>query len=504
MPCFYCGKNVSVLRKLTDPDFCCDEHRERYHELAKLALNRLVEAAPAKKGRPESAPRSPAREPRPPEAEPVPLPPPAGLDRPTPARWIHAPARWSSPGYPAPAGTAKPPPGLAMGALLPWLPATVGSGPAGAQAGSTPLAESRALKLPSTPTPDGSAALRQAAPLLPQAGLAFSRIERRPVGPIVGRPTAMPPGPSARPLPAGGLSAAPSIPTPPPSPRQPPYAAPVVSTWTPGARPRLPVLGTREAARQLALEPAFPLPPVHPCPAVVAATAAGWALPQGRLPIPSLATVPAGAPALGVLPPAFEAPAPPASPILLPPPAPLERVVPQGVALPACPAPVLAVSVSGWPAAGRLAASEWVPLVQPPAIRGPALPAASGEQLLRVTPLGPQIAPLPLGSVRPAGWMALPQPSPAALPAGPASLGPAPPWTSPLRLPCLGTAPVANVPLVAPPAALPVPEAPGGAAPPLPSDWPEIGPATTLGDIATAGSGIAASLPLAPPIALPP
>jgi hypothetical protein len=46
MPCFYCGKPVSVIRKLTDPDFCCDEHRERYHELARLAIQRLMEASP--------------------------------------------------------------------------------------------------------------------------------------------------------------------------------------------------------------------------------------------------------------------------------------------------------------------------------------------------------------------------------------------------------------------------------------------------------------------------
>lgn len=44
MPCFYCGKRVSLVRQLTDADFCSDEHRKRYHTLTQLALNRLMEA----------------------------------------------------------------------------------------------------------------------------------------------------------------------------------------------------------------------------------------------------------------------------------------------------------------------------------------------------------------------------------------------------------------------------------------------------------------------------
>ena len=58
MPCFYCGKRVSLVRQLTDADFCSQEHRKKYHELTRTALNRLVEAhdqlaaaTPKRKGR---------------------------------------------------------------------------------------------------------------------------------------------------------------------------------------------------------------------------------------------------------------------------------------------------------------------------------------------------------------------------------------------------------------------------------------------------------------------
>lgn len=61
MPCFYCGKRVSIVRQLTDADFCSDEHRQKYHELTRMALNRLVESheqvsAPARrKGKGQTA-----------------------------------------------------------------------------------------------------------------------------------------------------------------------------------------------------------------------------------------------------------------------------------------------------------------------------------------------------------------------------------------------------------------------------------------------------------------
>ncbi len=29
MGCLYCRKNISPLRKLKDPQFCCDEHRKK-------------------------------------------------------------------------------------------------------------------------------------------------------------------------------------------------------------------------------------------------------------------------------------------------------------------------------------------------------------------------------------------------------------------------------------------------------------------------------------------
>ena len=44
MPCFFCGKRVSLVRQLTDADFCSDEHRKRYQELTRLALDRLLDA----------------------------------------------------------------------------------------------------------------------------------------------------------------------------------------------------------------------------------------------------------------------------------------------------------------------------------------------------------------------------------------------------------------------------------------------------------------------------
>ena len=44
MPCFYCGKRVSLVRQLADADFCSDSHRKRYHELTRLALDKLLDA----------------------------------------------------------------------------------------------------------------------------------------------------------------------------------------------------------------------------------------------------------------------------------------------------------------------------------------------------------------------------------------------------------------------------------------------------------------------------
>jgi hypothetical protein len=46
MPCFYCGKRVSLVRQMTDADFCSDEHRRRYHDLTRLALGRLLDHGP--------------------------------------------------------------------------------------------------------------------------------------------------------------------------------------------------------------------------------------------------------------------------------------------------------------------------------------------------------------------------------------------------------------------------------------------------------------------------
>ncbi len=43
MPCFYCGKRISLMRQLADPDFCSAEHRGKYNELTRMALSRLAE-----------------------------------------------------------------------------------------------------------------------------------------------------------------------------------------------------------------------------------------------------------------------------------------------------------------------------------------------------------------------------------------------------------------------------------------------------------------------------
>ncbi len=43
MPCFCCGKRVSLVRQMADADFCSDEHRRRYHSLMALAFDRLLE-----------------------------------------------------------------------------------------------------------------------------------------------------------------------------------------------------------------------------------------------------------------------------------------------------------------------------------------------------------------------------------------------------------------------------------------------------------------------------
>ena len=44
MSCFYCGKRVSLVRKRTDADFCCADHRERYHARTLRTIETLREA----------------------------------------------------------------------------------------------------------------------------------------------------------------------------------------------------------------------------------------------------------------------------------------------------------------------------------------------------------------------------------------------------------------------------------------------------------------------------
>ena len=44
MNCCYCGKRVSLVRKRVDADFCCDEHREKYHARTRRSIETLRQA----------------------------------------------------------------------------------------------------------------------------------------------------------------------------------------------------------------------------------------------------------------------------------------------------------------------------------------------------------------------------------------------------------------------------------------------------------------------------
>jgi hypothetical protein len=80
MPCFYCGKRVSLVRQMSDADFCSDEHRKRYHSLTRLAFGRLLEE-PRRSG--TTAPRPGVEsEPIPPQLKTPAEPAPAHHQRP--------------------------------------------------------------------------------------------------------------------------------------------------------------------------------------------------------------------------------------------------------------------------------------------------------------------------------------------------------------------------------------------------------------------------------------
>ncbi len=125
MPCFYCGKRVSIVRQMTDADFCSDEHRTKYHDLTRMALNRLVEsheqvaAPPRRKGKGQAAavkePPTPVierLEPKAPEISERPAPP---VPEKRPAR-SH---RQQSPVIVPPPPRARPDPAMAGFAGLP-------------------------------------------------------------------------------------------------------------------------------------------------------------------------------------------------------------------------------------------------------------------------------------------------------------------------------------------------------------------------------------------------
>lgn len=119
MPCFYCGKRVSIVRQLTDADFCSDEHREKYHELTRMALNRLVESS-------EQAATPPRRQSKG-YAAAVQEPPPARIERPEPAPPVQPepqarPLRSRRPGpvvVVPPAPPPRPDPAIAEFAAIP-------------------------------------------------------------------------------------------------------------------------------------------------------------------------------------------------------------------------------------------------------------------------------------------------------------------------------------------------------------------------------------------------
>lgn len=58
MQCLYCGKPLGVFRELTDGEFCCRQHRQRYKRLTQIALSRLT----AESSHPPRIPEGPAPE----------------------------------------------------------------------------------------------------------------------------------------------------------------------------------------------------------------------------------------------------------------------------------------------------------------------------------------------------------------------------------------------------------------------------------------------------------
>jgi hypothetical protein len=112
MPCFYCGKRVSLVRQLNDPDFCSDEHRARYHDLTRLALGRLLEtreqvapAAPRRKARAGKSPEPVHAQRRSHEPQPAPDHDPAGF----PSEPLPAHSRESDPAVSFPIEVPPPP-----------------------------------------------------------------------------------------------------------------------------------------------------------------------------------------------------------------------------------------------------------------------------------------------------------------------------------------------------------------------------------------------------------
>jgi hypothetical protein len=147
MPCFFCGKRVSLVRQLTDADFCSDEHRKRYQELTRLALDRLLDAGQrlgTAAVRPEEGPEAaPAQW----EAEPVAAEPVAAEPRyeePQYSQSRYAEPQYAEPQYEAPryeappqyeepsppAPEPEPEPGPQTATRRPWRPTSLGSEPA--------------------------------------------------------------------------------------------------------------------------------------------------------------------------------------------------------------------------------------------------------------------------------------------------------------------------------------------------------------------------------------
>jgi hypothetical protein len=134
MPCFYCGKRISMVRQMADQDFCSDEHRRRYQDLGDAILRRLSESDSRPAARAAAAKPAPPRAVVPRSAPKVAVPPQTGV--------IHE-------RFPVPSGI--------LSALAATLPDAAFAGPA-------PVIGSPPAGLPRRTAPEPFAILKTASP----------------------------------------------------------------------------------------------------------------------------------------------------------------------------------------------------------------------------------------------------------------------------------------------------------------------------------------------------